>query len=124
MTSYFFTVIGPPIAKARPRADPRSGRFYYHDSQLEAKELIQGKFLESVAPGQPDVDGKSHFKIECWFYTRTRRKIDIDNMEKMVWDSLTGVLYRDDSQIWDAEAHRRVDPELPRTEVIVTVTEE
>jgi hypothetical protein len=28
------------------------------------------------------------------------------------------------AQIWDAEAHRRVDPELPRTEVIVTVTEE
>jgi len=45
-------------------------------------------------------------------------KPDLDNMVKLVKDALTGVFWRDDSQI-DALDARKCYGDMPRTEVFI-----
>jgi crossover junction endodeoxyribonuclease RusA len=49
----------------------------------------------------------------------TRRVTDIDNFNKLVLDSLTGLVYEDDSQIVELTITKGYDKERPRVEVII-----
>ena len=52
-----------------------------------------------------------------WY--RARKSGDLDNRLKVLLDSINGMLYEDDSQIYYIEAERRDDPENPRMVLIV-----
>lgn len=69
---------------------------------------------------------KSQFKkkpykqeIEVWatLYFGTKRKSDIDNFSKIYLDSLTGIVWEDDSQIVELHTSKRYDKKEPRIEV-------
>ena len=74
----------------------------------EARSQYRGPLLE----GDVDVD------VTLFFRTKTRR--DGDNAMKLVFDSLTDIVYKDDSQITDHHVHKRYDPKNPRVEIIIT----
>jgi len=118
---YSFVVLGSPVAKARDRYTSR-GRpgFFTPDKTKDAELLFQATFLETLGY-RPELDSTHLFKIKCWFYTKGRNRIDTDNLLKLVVDSMTGLVWKDDCQVWDMEAHRRLDKDNPRTEVDISL---
>lgn len=58
-------------------------------------------------------------KLEIHLYFGTKRKCDIDNFNKLVLDSLTGIVYADDSQIWELKLEKHYDKENPRVTVTI-----
>ena len=56
-------------------------------------------------------------KVKMKLYMKTHRKSDIDNFNKITFDSLTGLIWEDDSQIEDLNIQKFVDKENPRIEL-------
>lgn len=50
-------------------------------------------------------------------YYGDKRKRDIDNGNKILFDSLTGIVFDDDSQIEQMTIVKRYDKEAPRVEI-------
>jgi len=119
-TLYRFYVLGAPVAKARARYTSKGGVFYTPNKTKDAELLIQVTFLEQLG-SRPELDATSIFKIKCWFYTKAKNRMDTDNLLKLAVDAMTGILWKDDSQVWDMEAHRRIDKENPRTEIDISI---
>lgn len=85
---------------------------------------VEGKALKESYQRQ----AKSQFKrkplareLEVWvtLYFGTKRKCDIDNFCKILLDSLTGIVWVDDSQIVELHTSKRYDKKEPRIEVEV-----
>lgn len=57
--------------------------------------------------------------IQMSLFFGTRRKQDIDNYSKLVLDSLSGIVYEDDSQIFNLNIVKFYDKENPRVELII-----
>ena len=53
--------------------------------------------------------------VELWF--GTKRKSDIDNFSKLVFDACSGLLWEDDSQIVEANFIKGYSKENPRIEI-------
>lgn len=60
---------------------------------------------------------KGELEIYIIVYYEDRRKRDIDNGNKILWDSMSGVIYEDDSQITDCHIAKRYDKKDPRVEI-------
>jgi crossover junction endodeoxyribonuclease RusA len=87
------------------RVQSAAGRQYKHDVAIIAR-----------AQGAQRLDGE--VRVELRFF-RPRRSGDLDNLLKATLDSLTGICWRDDSQIVGIEAHRLEDKARPRVDVRV-----
>jgi len=74
----------------------------------ETKVQYRGKPLE--CPVQVDI------KL---FYS-TNRKRDTDNALKTIFDALTGIVLKDDSQIIKHSVEKAIDKANPRVELIIT----
>ena len=48
---------------------------------------------------------------------------DLDNMSKVLLDSLSGVAFVDDSQVWDLRLVRHLDRQNPRVELTIAPLE-
>lgn len=62
---------------------------------------------------------KGNVKLEVKLYFGDKKKRDIDNFNKLVIDSLTGIVFEDDSQITELNLTKLYDKELPRIELEV-----
>jgi Holliday junction resolvase RusA-like endonuclease len=69
-------------------------------SQYGSKHPLKGPIIASVR-----------------LYHGTKRKTDIDNFGKLLFDSLTGIVYEDDSQIMQATYAKDYDKSNPRIEI-------
>lgn len=58
--------------------------------------------------------------VSIRFFLCTHRKRDLDNMNKLVLDALTGIAWEDDSQIADLRLTRAYDRASPRIEITVS----
>jgi Holliday junction resolvase RusA-like endonuclease len=54
------------------------------------------------------------FGVNVWFYHKTKRKQDIDNFNKLMFDALTRVVWEDDNLIQEMHSFKRHDPVCPR----------
>ena len=85
----------------------------------EAKELKAS--YERQARKQYDCElltGELTISIELYFWDK--RKRDWDNWHKLSMDSLTGIVWEDDSQIKTAHVYiRPIDKESPRIELTI-----
>lgn len=59
-------------------------------------------------------------RLSVKFFRATRQRCDVDNLSKSVQDALNRYAYADDSQIVVLVAEKHVDPENPRTEIVVS----
>ena len=51
------------------------------------------------------------------FYFATKRRRDLDNQNKILFDALSGIAYEDDSQIGELRLKREYDRSRPRIEI-------
>ena len=132
-----FTVPGDPKAKARPRATVIGG----HASMYTPKKTARWESIirETAIPKFPDgpipAGEPVHMSVKFWFpFVGTPRKRephpaqwlpkreDVDNLFKLVADSLNGIAYVDDRQIVEAHIQKircGQNRNEPRTEVMI-----
>ncbi len=114
MQTFSFKIPGNPVPKERPRVT--NAHTYTPQRTLKAEKAIQAYALQArVKPLVGDLI------VEIWFFRDNQRRCDIDNLAKLVLDSLNKVAWRDDTQIIDLLLYKRYDRENPRTEITITV---
>lgn len=57
--------------------------------------------------------------LHITFYFKDKRRRDLDNQHKLIWDALSGIVYEDDSQVIEYHVYREFDKARPRTEIEV-----
>lgn len=109
-----FVVFGKPVAKARPRMT-RQGFAYTPPKTVNYENLIKYTF-QSEFPSHEPFLGLIEANITCIFdipksYSKKKtkellethnnynHKPDLDNIAKIILDSLNGIAYKDDSQV-------------------------
>jgi len=109
--SYSFTVPGDPVPKQRHRTS--RGHTY-----TPARTRRWEAWVAACYQG-PRFEGP--VSVECVFYRATKRRVDLDNMQKLILDSLTKAgAWNDDSQVVHSCQTRLLDREQPRAEVTIT----
>jgi Holliday junction resolvase RusA-like endonuclease len=119
-----YTIIGQPIALARPRFTQRNGAPHVFDSQAQAKAgtQIQLKFQHK----DPIITYPMHINIAFFFGVTTRHKHgdphsikpDLDNLIKWVLDNSNGIIFKDDSLVVSLFASKYYD-DYQRTEFTI-----
>lgn len=104
---------GSPKPKQRPRFT-RQGRVYSPSSKEERR--VAEHIAAQIGYRKP-LTGP--LKVTMRFYRSDKRRVDLDNLEKLVADSANGVLWVDDSQIMEVTSSKHYDKDNPRTEVTV-----
>ena len=119
---------GEPVAKGRPKFTKRG--FTYTPAKTEAAE----KYIRAFVSGYPSFAPGLPLAMSIDFYLTKPKSVgkkrefpttrpDIDNYIKLVFDSLNGVLFDDDSQIISLLASKKYgDPariELEINEVLI-----
>jgi crossover junction endodeoxyribonuclease RusA len=110
-----FTVIGEPIAKARPRWTGR-GQTYTPRPTRDGEAHIQDCCFVADPTLRPKL-GLIFLRVE--FHMAGLGRADLDNMLKLVADALNGIAWHDDRQITRTHAEIFMFSDRPRTEVEV-----
>ncbi len=118
-----YVIEGNPIPLARVRFS-RQGHCYDSQKQIKFATAI---IIRNQHGDRPKYDGPLHLSIVFFMPIPKRSKAiewhskrpDLDNLVKMVCDSLIGILYEDDSCIAMITA-RKVYGDNPRTEFTLT----
>ena len=109
-----FEILGKPLGKARPRVT-RKGFTYTPKKTVNYENLIRWTF-QSKFPNHKPFEGYIESEIKAIFdvpksYSKKKtiellngscnydHKPDLDNIAKIVLDSLNGIAYKDDSQV-------------------------
>lgn len=109
-----FEILGKPLGKARPRVT-RKGFTYTPQKTVNYENLIRWTF-QSKFPNHKPYEGYIEAEIKAIFdipksYSKKKtrellngsynydHKPDLDNIAKIVLDSLNGIAYKDDSQV-------------------------
>lgn len=79
------------------------------------KALVQYEAIRQWK--KPILEGRVGMEYRMYFADRIRR--DLANYEKLIGDSLTGIVYKDDSQIDHLTFIRFIDKDNPRIELRV-----
>ena len=112
---YRFVINEKPIGKARPRFDSRTGRVYTPTATRSFEEKVKWSFTSkyniatepSTKPFKAKIiaifkpaESLSKKKHEELIYKLNyAKKPDVDNIAKIILDSLNGFVYKDDSQV-------------------------
>lgn len=94
MTVREFTVVGEPRPKKRPRVF--RGRGVNPKENVANEKIIRDAYITAF-PDAPRFTGSVHLVVS--FYLSDFRRVDVDNLAKLVQDALNGVAFVDDSQI-------------------------
>lgn len=116
-----FTVLGQPKSKGRPRLG--NGRAYTPRSTLEAEEVIRLWWL-TTRKYVPTPVVKTRVALSVTAYMKNDRNGDLDNIVKLVMDSLNKLAYLDDKQVKKITAEQGIDAEKPRTVIQLTLLED
>lgn len=109
-----FEILGKPLGKARPRVT-RKGFTYTPKKTVNYENLIRWTF-QSKFPNHKPYEGYIEAEIKAIFdvpksYSKKKKlelldgncnydhTPDLDNIAKIVLDSLNGIAYKDDSQV-------------------------
>ena len=89
-----FIVSGQPVPKARPRVYGKRG--VTPKKTIDAETRVREAYLAGY-PNYPIFEG--NVILRCRFFLQDNRRVDVDNLLKLVQDALNGVAFVDDSQI-------------------------
>ena len=107
-----FTIPGQPLPKQRARV--MKGYSYTPKETVAAEKRIAD--YARIAQAKPT---RNPIHLVLRFFRGDLRRVDLDNLAKLVQDALNGVAYADDSQIVLLTAAKGIDREFPRTEIEV-----
>lgn len=130
-----FTVMGEPKGKGRPRFMPNTGRAVTPKDTAVYENLVRMEYMAQCHnfkfPDKamldmriiayysiPKSQTKRNKELMKKQLLRPTKKPDMDNVVKIIADSLNQVAYRDDTQIVDCQC-RKFYSENPRVEVII-----
>ena len=85
----------------------------------EGKSLKESYQWQAKSQWKKKIVGKP-LEVSICLYFKAQRKHDIDNYGKILLDSLTGIVWEDDSQIWKMNVSKMVDKINPRIEIFIT----
>ncbi len=94
----------------------KHGIFYMTKRGKDAKTAYQ---LQAKSQWKQGIL-KGDVQVKVDYYFQTKRKADIDNFFKLVGDSLTGIVYEDDSQIKRLISEKHHCPSDARIELEIT----
>lgn len=127
-----FTIDGEPVSKERPRFNLATKRTYTPNKTRDYEELIRWLYQSKV---KHYFEGYIKMTIRCYYsiaksnskkvkeqkrnnVLRPSKKPDIDNVVKIIADSLNEIAYKDDTQIVEVVASKYYS-DKPRVEVIL-----
>lgn len=127
-----FTIDGEPIGKERPRMNSITKRTYTPNKTKNYEDYIKYLYQSKV---RYYFDGYIKMTLRCYYsitksnskkvkeqkrnnVLRPSKKPDIDNVIKVVADSLNEIAYKDDTQIVEVVASKYYS-DRPRIEVIL-----
>ena len=126
MTPTQITLVGAPISANhmwRSSVAKGTGRpFTYMPTEAKnMREFWRMTALNQLRKqGKKMIEDSNEIGVDIKFFFETKARRDIDNFLKVVIDSMTGVVYKDDSQIRQLHAEKLYDPGSPRIEIIIT----
>ncbi|HBF8942198.1 TPA: RusA family crossover junction endodeoxyribonuclease [Clostridioides difficile] len=126
----FLVVDGEPVGKERPRMNSITKRTYTPNKTRDYEELIRWLYQSKV---KHYFEGYIKMTIRCYYsiaksnskkvkeqkrnnVLRPSKKPDIDNVVKIIADSLNEIAYKDDTQIVEVVASKYYS-DKPRVEV-------
>ena len=129
-----FTILGEPKGKQRPRVT-RAGIAYTPKDTVQYENLVRIEYRGQCSDYRFPDDSPLDLRITAYygipksaskkkrqqmadFQIRPLKKSDLDNIGKIIADSLNEVAYKDDVQIVDAQV-RKFYSDRPR--VVVTI---
>lgn len=127
-----FTIDGEPVGKARPRMNTRIGKAYTPDKtriyedytkllyKSQVKHYFEGyvKLTVKAFYGIAKSDSKKIKEQKSNNILRPSKKPDIDNVMKLIADSLNEIAYKDDTQIVEMQGMKFYSNK-PRVEVTI-----
>lgn len=130
-----FTVQGEPKGKGRPRFIPQTGRAITPKDTANYETLVRMEYMAQCQGFKFPDDAMLDMRIIAYYsipksaskknrermktrLLRPTKKPDMDNVVKIVADSLNQVAYRDDTQIVDCQC-RKFYSDNPRVEVTI-----
>ena len=126
-----FEIPGKPIAKKRAKYTSR-GKFVqvYNPSRKDQGgviSVIHSEWRSSPIAGPVELHIVFHMPIPCsWSKRKQERSVglphitkpDKDNLDKFLFDCMSGIVYADDKQIWNGSS-KKIYSTNPRTTVQV-----
>ena len=105
---------GNPISNNSIYKRGKGKSFYMTDKAEALKNDYAWQAVVQVG-NKELLSGKLEVKIKLYF--EDKRKHDIDNYGKLLLDSISGIVYDDDSQIIKMQVEKFHDRENPRIEI-------
>lgn len=95
------------INKPKGRYKSKKGKEFEEIAKYQLKQQYKGKILTEK------------LKIKIWLYFKTKAKRDIDNYNKAILDSMTGIIYKDDSLIEELNIKKSIGCGFNKVEIEV-----
>jgi crossover junction endodeoxyribonuclease RusA len=114
-----FTVPGPPVSKARPRLG-RNGNTYTPSKTVRGEGHVQECCFVANPRLRPQ---PGRFRLYVDFYLPGGASRDVDNLQKLVQDALSGIVWIDDRYLAEVRARMEWFAAQPRTEILIWLVE-
>lgn len=95
------------INKPKGRYKSKKGKEFEKIAKQQLKRQYEGEILTEK------------LKIKIWLYFKTKAKRDIDNYNKAILDSMTGIIYKDDSLIEELNIKKLIGCGFNKVEIEV-----
>lgn len=105
------TIPNNPISVNHMYGSRGTMRFLKKEGKEYKKDVATIANVKCPAPIDGDVG------MEIVYYFKDRRRRDVTNYDKAPLDAMSGIVYHDDKQITDIVLRKRLDKDVPRTEI-------
>ena len=110
------TLKGQPLSTNHIYKHTCRGNFSSVYMSADGKEL-KADYIKQLAKQWKQEPIKTELSVSYVLYFGDKRKRDIDNHLKIIQDSLSGIVFEDDSQIKEMYVRKEYDKELPRVDI-------
>ena len=116
MATKRITLTGSPLSTNHIYRRARYGGMYM---TTEGKALKEKWAWEAKSQWKLPIIKATSISLSALIFWGDKRKRDLDNANKLMIDSLTGIVYEDDKLIDELIVRREYDKKNPRVEVVI-----